>query len=307
MSRKKGSVTTQDIDFSLAGEPDHGSISPFPTDTAAEVAQIAVGDAAVPAHEFVIYKLVNTKKKGRVHIDGIDDVINPATGKLERIILLSGAPSIWARDLVELLKDKDYVRQNRRSLTFENGVLRVPTWDTQALEWIKHCRHCIDNPSRRSGSKFEFFEYNPQKQQEAALKREWLSIDMAIAAKEMEEEKMTKLALYLGIGFNDELGRRKTPDGIRRELMLRAKQDPEKFQKLIGSREVEVAYLVTRAIIDAHLDLGGAGGTITWSSTGGFVCKVPLSRKPKEYLIELALSNSAEGRAFLDQLQHLIQ
>jgi hypothetical protein len=303
MARKSASVTTQDINFSLSGESDSGSISPFPAD---EAAQIARADASEPQHEFVIYKLVNTKKKGRVHIDGIDDIINPATGKLERIILIAGAPSIWAKDLVELLKDKDYVRQNRRSLTFENGVLRVPSWDTQALEWIRHCRHCIDNPSRRSGSKFEFFEYNPRKQEEAAMKREMLSLDMAIAAKEMEEEKMRKLASFLGIGFIDDLGRAKSAEGIRRELMLRAKNDPEKFQKLIGSKEVEVAYLVTRAIIDAKIDLGGASGSVVWSGNGGFIAKVPLSRKPKEYLIELALSHSEEGRKFLDGLQHMI-
>jgi hypothetical protein len=306
MARKNASVTTQDIQFSLAGESNAGEISPFPTDVAQEQSAIAVGDSAQPQHEFIIYKLVNTKKKGRVHIDGIDDVINPATGKLERIILLAGAPSIWAKDLVETLKDKDYVRQNRRSLTFENGVLRVPSWDTQALEWIKHCRHCIDNPSRRSGSKFEFFEYNPRKQEEAAMKREMLSLDMAIAAKEMEEEKMRKLASFLGIGFIDDLGRAKSAEGIRRELMLRAKNDPEKFQKLIGSKEVEVAYLVTRAIIDAKIDLGGASGSVVWAGNGGFIAKVPLSRKPKEYLIELALSHSEEGRKFLDGLQHMI-
>jgi hypothetical protein len=306
MARKNASVTTQDIQFSLAGESNAGEISPFPTDVAAEQSAIAVGDSAQPQHEFIIYKLVNTKKKGRVHIDGIDDVINPATGKLERIILLAGAPSIWAKDLVETLKDKDYVRQNRRSLTFENGVLRVPSWDTQALEWIKCCRHCIDNPSRRSGSKFEFFEYNPRKQEEAAMKREMLSLDMAIAAKEMESEKMTKLASFLGIQFIDELGRQKTEDGIRRELMLRAKNDPERFQKLIGSKEVEVAYLVTRAIIDAKIDLGGTAGNVVWADGGGFIAKIPLSRKPKEYLIELALSHSEEGRKFLDGLQHMI-
>jgi hypothetical protein len=304
MARKKDSVTTQDIQFSLSGESDAGEISPFPSE--AEHSQIAQAGATEPQHEYKIFKLVNTKKKGRVHIDGIDDVVNPETGKLERIILIAGTPSIWAKDLVETLKDKDYVRQNRRSLTFEGGVLRVPTWDTQALEWIRHCRHCIDNPKRRSGSKFEFFEYNPQKQQEAALKREMLSIDMAIAAKDMEEEKMKKLASYLGVGFIDEIGRPKSPDGIRRELMLRAKNDPEKFQKLIGSKEVEVAYLVTKAILDAKVDLGGIGGNVTWAGTGGFICKVPLSRKPKEYLIELALTNSNEGRAFLDQLQHMI-
>ena len=275
-------------------------------DIANEISELAMQNAKGNETRWIIYKLVNTKKKGRVYIDGIDDVINPQTKKMERIWLLTGANSIWGSDLVETLKDKDFIRNNRRSLQFEGGVLRVPDWDTLTLDFIQNCRHLIDNPSRRGGSKNEFFEYNPAKQQQAALDKEMLEMDMAIEASKMEIGKARKLANFFGIIFYDELGQPKTDDGIRRELMLFAKRDPKKFQQNLNSKEVEVSFLVKKAILDAKIDLGGGNGNVSWAN-GGMICKIPAARKPQDYLVELAMTNSDEGRAFLEQLNNVIK
>lgn len=259
--------------------------------------------ATTPTEKWHIFKLVKSRSGG-YSIDGIDDVINPKTGRLERIHLITGANSIWSSELTELLKDKDYTDRNRRSLRFEAGVMRVPDWDKLALEFISVCRHFIDNPSRRSGSKHEFFEYNPQKQAEAALKKELLELDMALAVKDMKEEQVRKLASFFGVAFVDDLGQAKTADGIRRELMLVAKRNPVEFEKHLQSKEVEVQYLVKKAILDARIDLGGVGGNVTWA-TGGYIAKLPAGTPALKYLTDLALTNSAEGRQFLEQLQKL--
>lgn len=278
-------------------------------DPAQEIANMAMQDATNVTEEYVIYKLVDTKRKGRVYIDGIDDdILNPKTKNRERIWLLSGTSSIWSTELVEQLKDKDFVRNNRRSLQFEAGILRVPKWDERMLEFIKNCRHLIDNPNRRTGSKFEFFEYNPAKQQAEALKREMLEIDMAIAAREMPIVKARKLASFFGIVFFDELGQPKSDDGIRRELMLFAKRDPKKFQANLESKEVEIAFLVKKAILESKIDIGGANGNVSWAA-GGFITKVPTARKNEihKYLVELAMTNSDEGMMFLEQLNSKVK
>lgn len=270
-------------------------------------ASVAVAESAKPTDEFIIYKLVNSKRKGRVYIDGIDDVINPDTKKMERIYLITGSHSIWSSQLTELLKDKDYMRMNRRSLLFEGTVLRIPAWDERALEFAKVSRHNVGNPNRRGGSNYEFFEYNPQKQQEEALKKEMLELNMAIMAKEMPVEKMKKLASYLGIVFTDELGRPKTDDGVRMELMVKAKRDPITFQKYIDSKEVDISYMVKTAIFDNLIDLGSQNGNAIWAGGKGFIAKIPQARKPFEYLTEFAMTNSEEGRSFLQQLQTMVK
>jgi len=273
---------------------------------AQQMSDIAVQEAVSPQHKYVIFKLVNTKS-GPVNVDGIDEAYNPKTKSWERIYLISGAQSIWQSELTELLKDKQYVELNRKSLRFERGgVLRVLEEEENTLAFIRNCRHLIDNPKRKSGSRTEFFEYNPQKQQEAALEKEMLELDMAIAAKEQPEDAMLKHANYLGIVFFDELGEKKSPAGIRKEYMLAAKRNPVHFKKTLGSKEVDITFLVKRAILDAKIDLGKTGSAY-WAANGGFIAKIPQSRKALDYLVEFAMTNSTEGKQFLSQLNDVIK
>lgn len=267
------------------------------------LSSIAIADSETIPSEYKIYKLVDTKRNAPVNIDGIDDVINPKTGRPERIWLLSGADSIWQTDLVELLKDKNYVSQNRRSLRFEGKILRIPTWDKLAIEFADNCRHNIGNPKRKTGSKLEFFEYDPQKQAKAALDKEMLELDMAIIAKETDATTMMKHASFLGIQMIDELGRPKTEDGVRREYMLAAKRNPQLFKQTVASKEVEVHFMIKKCILDSKIDLGKENNNAYWSNNGGVICKIPANRKPLEYLTEFALTNSREGQEFLDNLK----
>lgn len=251
---------------------------------------------------YVVFKLVK-KRKGRVYVDGIcDNVMNPKTKRRERIYLLQGADSIWQSALTELLKDKDYVKNNRRSLFFEDGVMRIRTIDDTALEFARLNTKNVGK--QRSGSgKWDFYEYDAAEEQKAALARENKEIEMMLLAKQMEPTKMKKLAAFFGVRFVDDIGMPIGDDGVRTELIRIARRDPFKFEKYIDSSEVEVSWLVKRAILDAKIDLTGQAGNALWADGKGFICKVPADRRPYEYLTELAMTNSDEGRKFKEQLQ----
>lgn len=299
MSNAQKAATSADAQFAINGEPKE---VPFLNQEANQVLQYAQQDAVIEEKEYVIYKLVDNTKQGGVHIDGIDDAYNPETKKIERMRLLAGIPSIWLRDQKDVTPD--YVKANQRSLDFPRGarILRIAK-DDNANEFAKICRHNIGNPKRKTGSKFEFYEYDPKKQQEAALALEMLEIEMAIEASKVEPLPMRKHALYLGINPFDELGIPKTDDGIRREYIISAKRNPQRFKKTLNSKEVEIAYLIRKAITDSLIDLGGHSGQVTWSA-GGRITNIPVGRNTQEYLIELAMNTtSAEGRQFLEQLQ----
>lgn len=255
--------------------------------------------------EYVIFRLLK-KKKGRTYVDGVcDGVRNPKTGRIERIWLLNGADSIWQSELTELFKDPEYKRRNRRSLIFEDGICRIKVSDERALEYARVNIHNVQD--RRVGNgKFDYYEYNAAQEQQERLKKQMLKINMVIKAKEMPEDKMIKLASYFGILPYDELGVLKGPDGMRSELMLRADTQPEEFEKHIDSREVEISYLVKRAIIDTKISVDPGTGNAMWSNGGGSICKIPQLRKHYEYLTELAMTNSNEGKQFLQQLQSLV-
>lgn len=253
----------------------------------------------------VIFRLVK-KKKGRVRLDSIcNNVLNPKTGKRERIWLLMGAPSIWQSDLTELLKDKDYVNKSRYSLTFEDSICRVSSIHENELEFARANTNNVGK--RRNGSgKYDYYEYDANEEQKAKLEAQMLQINLVLKIKDMPEQDMKKLALFLDIKPYDEIGQLKSHEGMRTELMLKANLQPTLVSKYIDSKEVEVSYLVRKAIVEAKIDLTGQSGNALWAGGKGFIAKIPSHKKPLEYLTELAMTNSNEGRTFKEQLEQIV-
>lgn len=299
MARPARGISKADIAFSLNGE------APQQNTVQDEISALALSERHTPSQEFVIFKLVNNKRNGGTHIHGIDDVVNPSTGAVERIRLLSGVDTIWLKEQIKQGITKEYADQNQRSLVFPRGtkILRLPKQDKTAIEFAQICRHNIKSKSYKTGSHFEFFEYDPAAQQKAALEREEFEIEMAIEAKSQPEEYMRKHAAYLGIQLVDEFGIPKTVDGVRREYVVAAKRNPTLFKSTLKSREVELNFMIRRAISDGKIDLGAVHGAAVWAATQAQICRIPSGQEPIPYLLELASTNTEEGRRFAKDLE----
>jgi hypothetical protein len=262
--------------------------------------------APTVAQTHKIFKLVDTKRNGRVHISGIDDVPDPVTKKLTRIRLLDGFESIWQKDQKDL--PEDYVKMHQRSLTFENKLLYIPLWDTQALEYIGLCRSNVDSPNKTKAAKHRFYEWNPAKMQEEQLnKRKFKLKAIKTAMEETDITKVKKHCSFLRIPMMDILGLPLTDEGILDAYALYAEQDPKTFMETREDPRIEISWLVKRAIIDAKIDLGKQPNTACWANGGGFICKVPDPSKATDYLIELAMLHTTEGKQFLMQLQENVR
>lgn len=277
--------------------------------------QIALQDAAAanPTPEtlktdtvYTIFKLVNTSRKGALNIDGIDDVINPATGKVERIRLLAGIGTIWQREQKEV--SEDYVRQNRRSLRFEGKFCRIPDWDTTALEFAKTCRSFVESPGyKKRGSKHAFFEWNPARMAEERAKKQGrkleamkLALDPTLGVQQMKQH-----AFYLGVQPVDEIGITKNDEAIRNDYFAKAEQDPENFLKSYQQPIVNISYLVKKAISEGKIDIGRTPGSVFWAANGGHIGQHPANQMPADYLIGLAMGHTKEGKQFLETLQSI--
>lgn len=288
-----------DVQFSLSGEQKNTeALSLGEQEIVTELRQ----ERGIKYH---IFKLLTNTRKGGVHVPGIDDVINPATGKMERIRLLSGVDTIWVKEQKDITPE--YVRNNMRSLSFVRGtkILRIPEWDTTALEFARITRHNVGSSSNKTGSHFEFYEYDPAREQEEMFKREAMELEMAILAKEMPAEKMRKHAAFLGLRLIDDLGLPKTDDGLRREYMIYAKRNPDYFQKTKDSKEIDIMWMIKRGILDSKIEIGREPGKIYWSNGGGLIGVMSKQDTPEKYLLNLALTNTQEGEAFRDQLKKI--
>lgn len=191
-------------------------------------------------------------------------------------------------------------------MLFEDGICRISSLHERELEFARANVNNVGKNNRNGSGKYDFYEYDPQEEQKAKLEVQMVKINTVIKIKEMEAGKMKKIASFLGIAFVDDLGQAKGEDGIRTELMIKADVQPLLVSKYIDSREVEIAYMVKKAIIEAKIDLTGQNGNALWASGGGFIAKIPSTRKAYEYLTELAMTNSDEGRNFKEQLETIV-
>lgn len=270
-----------------------------------EESEIAFREAA-PANGgsvYKVYKLSDVTKKGSYHMDGTDDVLNPNTKKMERIRLLNGYPSISMDDQKGL--EKTFVERNRRSLIFNQRILRIPEYDTAAIEFLERSNANVDNPNRRGTRKLTFFEWNPIRQAELERKKRMARIDAIKFATMASVDEMRKHANYLGISFVDEMGFPKSDDALRNDYELYAEAQSARFMQSAGAKEVEVAFVVKKAILDSKIDLTAKPGSAYWANDGGFICRIPSNAKPQAYLVEFAMLSSDESKVFLSQLKKL--
>ena len=262
---------------------------------------------------FVVYKLVQNRNGG-VYIPNIDYVIDPRTISKEKpngdgpemIRLLKGVNTIWVKEQEKL--DKEWVRRNGRFIEFPKGTkfISVPLWDKAMIEFMEACRHNIRNPNRKTGSKFEFFKYDPNEVAKERYAKELLEIEMTVKASQQGYEKMKKHAFYLGIPLTNELGSLKKEDALRVDYMVAAKRDPKRFKDSFDSKEVDILFKVRAAILEAKIDTGRGDGKIYWGTGGGMICHLPNKETDvSRFLTKLALTPDAQGKDFLERLNEI--
>ena len=167
-----------------------------------EESQAAQSGAVRNGVTYKVYKLTDTTKKGKYHMEGVDDVWNPKNNRMERIRLLNGFPSLSIDDQKHL--EKAFLEKNRRSLVFDARILRVPDWDMAAIEFLEKSNANIDNPHKKGTRKLTFFEWNPHRQAEIERKKRIAKVEAIKYASMASTEEMRKHSNYLGINFTDE-------------------------------------------------------------------------------------------------------
>ncbi len=295
----------KDYQYAMAGEKKNEHADAMLNADAQIVSQIRNGSASTTQGDWILFKLVQTNKKGGIHLPNVDDVIHPETKKVERMRLLVGVSSPWIKDQKELTPD--YVRNNTRTIVFPRGqkVIKLRSIDEAAITFMRLTNSNIGSPSKIQGSRFEFYEFDPAKAEKEAAEKEFFALEMAIEAKQAPLEDMKKHANFLGISLATDMGTAKGEDGIRREYVMYAKKNPEYFKQTLKTKQVELTYLVRMAISDSRIEVGREPGRIFWAKNGGMIGAYPPATTPEKYLVDLAMTNSAEGKQFLDQLQTL--
>lgn len=298
-------ASIKDVQYALQGEPADKLVSKLGKD----VSGLVKYDPKNPPKtdgEWVIFKLVESNKKGGVYLPAVDDVINPATGKIERIRLLSGVDTIWQKEQKDVTPE--YVKKNLRNIEFPRGIKirRVSSRDKTMLEFLRLCNANVGNINRVSGSRFEIYEYDFAAAEKEAFAREEFELEMALLAKQMDEKKMRKHAAFLGIRLVSDIGEPKSADGVRREYVMYAKRNPEYFKRTMDTEQIEISWLVRKGISESLIEVNREPGKVYWAEGGGMICVMPIGSDAQQYLTDLALTNTEEGIKFKEQLKKVV-
>ena len=167
-------------------------------------------------------------------------MLNPKTNRRERVWLINGADSIWQSELLELLKDKEYIKRNRRSLVFDDSICRISSTDELALEFARVNTNNVGK-NRGGNGKFDFYEYDAQEEQKMRLEKQTKKIQTILKVNDMDDDRVKKLSLFLDISLVDEMGYPKGAEGIRAELLSKADTNPDIVEKYMGAKEVAIS------------------------------------------------------------------
>lgn len=256
--------------------------------------------------EWTIFKLVTTTNKGGVYLSSVDDVVNPKSNVVERIRLLSGVNTIWQSEQKDI--PKEYAEKNLREIKFARGtkILRVKNIDKTMIDFLRITNANVGNVNRIAGARFEIYEYDSAMAEKEAFEKEEFEIEMIMAAKNAKPEDMRKHAAFLGIRMITDLGEPKTDDGVRKEYVIAAKRNPTYFKQTINTPQIEISWLVKKAIQESLIEIGREPGKIYWANGGGMIAVYPQTENPQDYLTNLAMTNNEEGIRFKEQLQKVV-
>ena len=296
-------ATLKDIQYSLNGE------ALAKQRVGKDISGLVPYDSKNPKKEdkeWVIFKLVNSSNKGGCYLSSVDDVVNPKTGQIERVRLLSGVNTIWQSEQKDL--PKEFVERNLREIAFPRGtkIRRVKSIDKTMIDFLRITNANIGNVNRIGGTRFEIYEYDSAMAEKEAFEKESQEIDMIMLAKDAKSEDMRKHAAFLGIRMITDLGEPKSDDGVRKEYVIAAKRNPVYFKQTINTPQIEISWLVKKAIGESLIEIGREPGKIYWANGGGMIGVYPQTENPQDYLTNLAMTNTEEGKLFKEQLQKVV-
>lgn len=262
----------------------------------------------------IIFKLVN-KSKGDVYLPIYAQNIKRGEDKnnkpiLDTLRLLTGVYTMWESEQLNMKLDAKTLSKSRRSIKFEfsgkDNIALVKADDKLLLEALRMLPHNVEVEGHNKGSRFAYFEVNTEKQAELESAKRRLRRDAVRKAEDQPLDKLKKHASYLRIRVLDDYGYPKVEKALRNEYEDYADTQPERFLASIGSPEVEVAFLISKAISDAKIDTSTNKGSAYWA-TGGFICRIPSTERAFDYLVEFAMLPGEESKDFKEKLQTIVK
>lgn len=161
------------------------------------------------------------------------------------------------------------------AIVFEDGKLKVPATNTTLQQFL--ALH-PDNKANGGGS---FYEFDPDAEARAALDREMKGFEAVAIAIDMGIEDLEAIAR---VAYPTSDVDSMTSGEIKRDVVMFAKNKPEKFTEIANNSNIQMRNLASKAIKLGIIKIGDDNCTVKWAVNGKEITKLPFSSDPIETL-----------------------
>tara|TARA_R110000822_G_scaffold36734_14_gene103246 strand:- start:4127 stop:4939 length:813 start_codon:yes stop_codon:yes gene_type:complete len=173
---------------------------------------------------------------------------------------------------------------------FEDGKLVVEATNTILQQFL--ALH-PDNLANKGGV---FFEYDPDAAAREDLAKEMDGFKAVAIAIEMPIEDLEAIARVLFPTRVDSM----TSGEIKRDVVMFAKNKPQRFNEVSNNSNIKMVNLATKAISLGLIKIADDNSTVKWAINGKEIIKLPFSKEPIETLAVWMKTN--EGIVFMESL-----
>lgn len=222
--------------------------------------------------------------------------LDEATGKNRMWRCIKGEDSIWVDEQndFEVQSDEDY-----ESLLFLDGRLTVRGFEKNKLAALFHQDTYADKKYKKANVSPVFRLIDEDKDLDIALDRLDTEYEALKIAKECADEEMLPFAYVLGIDTNG------TYKAIRKEFILKAKQNPSYFIKYFVDPKNDISYQVHKALTGNLISASVIEGKLVWTESRKVIMDAPKNLDIAQHIAKLVMQNDADAIKLVEQLKKM--
>jgi len=187
-------------------------------------------------------------------------------------------------------------------ITFENGYLRVDSWNKQKYQFLFLSNQCEQNTNKFKMIKntYRLLDFGNTDENTVELgKKKDRAYDVARSAS---EDDMIPHAKFIGIPFKHaSTGEDRDIDAIREDYKAKALENPDKFLLMSNNPKLKLRYLIEKGIDSSIITLGLVKNQAHWSATKQMITALPANATALDALTEFA--STEDGASFISTLK----
>lgn len=229
-----------------------------------------------------------------VNIPVIDVIYDEEKKQQRTIRYIPGEKSIYMDE--QSVKD---MPKKRSEILFYDGWKTVHEQEKLLLDYLRACNFNQGNKSRMPGTTVIFKEFAPHIDKQILLDKEEVEIKARASVINMPFEDIKQLAKAMGLSTDREVAE------IKHDLLVRAKNDPAKFLKQMGSKNMKQRWAIIEAIECNILTHNKQNATISWTG-GGVIFQGAIGTDIIEDFAEYT-QNTEDGKNIFSRVQKLYE